>query len=308
MGVFKNDVGRPTNKSIMIRNILKVAVLIIVAVGLVCGGYYLNDYQKKTDSKKTITTKDISNKELNINSEDVMKLYLPFSYFMHEASEEELYKKDKVTSNDLSYEYKNRLAFAHYYNVIKDHEKLYEGTYYNKTIEMDVDFLYSKTLQKYYVELFGKSEKYVPKTFSSFGLDSIVMYYDKSEDKYYDDIASGDYTGFRYGNEFYKAIKKNDTIELYEYVVVYNEDYEKNIQGVYNNINDAKSFKNAIKEVKYPDSSNQPNLQKYKDKEISYNGIHLDDLSDYKKEAAKYKLTFKLEDNNYVFKSIEKLK
>ena len=64
MGVFKNDVGRPTNKSIMIRNILKVIVLIIVAVGLVCGGYYLNDYQKKADSKKTITTKDISN---NIN-------------------------------------------------------------------------------------------------------------------------------------------------------------------------------------------------------------------------------------------------
>lgn len=50
MGVFKNDVGRPTNKSIMIRNVLKGIVLIIVAAGLVCGGYYLNDYQKKNDS------------------------------------------------------------------------------------------------------------------------------------------------------------------------------------------------------------------------------------------------------------------
>ena len=43
MGVLKNDVGRPSNKTIMIRNILKAILVIIVAGGLFVGGYLLNN-------------------------------------------------------------------------------------------------------------------------------------------------------------------------------------------------------------------------------------------------------------------------
>ena len=61
MSLFKNDVGRPSNKTIIIRNILKGIAVVVVGAGLVAGGYYLNDYQKKDnddskDNKKVVTT------------------------------------------------------------------------------------------------------------------------------------------------------------------------------------------------------------------------------------------------------------
>ena len=48
-------------------------------------------------------------------------------------------------------------------------------------------------------------------------------------------------------------------------------------------------------------------LIKNTDVKISKIGVYLDDLSDYKDEASKYKLTFEKEDNNYIFKSVEKI-
>lgn len=52
MGVFKNDVGRPTNKTIIIRNILKGIGLLIV-VGLAFGvGYYFNNQNKVQEKNK----------------------------------------------------------------------------------------------------------------------------------------------------------------------------------------------------------------------------------------------------------------
>lgn len=70
MGVFKNDVGRPSNKTITIRNILKGVLLIIIAAAIFAGGYVLNDYQKKEDSgkkesKKTTTIINKKNKTYN---------------------------------------------------------------------------------------------------------------------------------------------------------------------------------------------------------------------------------------------------
>ena len=56
MGVLKNDVGRPSNKTIMIRNILKAMLVITVAGGLFVGGYLLNN-KKADEETKTGKTK-----------------------------------------------------------------------------------------------------------------------------------------------------------------------------------------------------------------------------------------------------------
>ena len=53
MGVFKNDVGRPTNKSIMIRNVLKGMVLILIIGGALLLGYHIKDNEGKNDNVKT---------------------------------------------------------------------------------------------------------------------------------------------------------------------------------------------------------------------------------------------------------------
>ena len=75
---------------------------------------------------------------------------------------------------------------------------------------------------------------------------------------------------------------------------------------MYKNIEDANNHKNAIKEESINDNGGY-NLIKNKDKELSYQGVYLDDLSDYKDEASKYKITFEKENSDYVFKKIEKI-
>lgn len=239
--------------------------------------------------------KENESTSLDINSKEVLNLYMPFAYHMYEASNEELYKSDKVTVSDLSSEYKNRLAFAHYYNDVSKDE-LYSGLKYLK----------SSVLKKYYEELFGKTVKYESKTIPSYGISSYDMPYDTNVDGYYLSDVGGDATPYRYGNELYKAIKKDNKIELYQYVVVYNEDYLKGIGGVYRNINDANAFTNPIKET--TSGVLADGFIKYKYKQISSIGVYLDDLADYKEQASQYKLTFEKENDNYVFKYIEKIK
>ena len=220
MGVFKNDVGRPSNKTIKIRTILKGILLIIVMIAIFAGGYLLNDYQNKEtdkqvkkDENKVVKTTNGKAEELDINNKEVMDLYYPFSFYTHEASDEELYSKNKITPGDLSYEYKNRLAFAKYsYGV--DRENLYEGNIKIDGQELEPDYLKSYTLEKSYKKLFGKNAKYIAKSFDSFGIDMISMTYDKNNDVYLADLVAGDYTGYRYGKELYKAIKAGNKIEF----------------------------------------------------------------------------------------------
>lgn len=301
MGVLKNDVGRPSNKTIKTRAIIKGILLVIVMVAIFTGGYLLKDYQNKENDKqvkkdenKVVKTMDEKVEELDINSEKVMNLYIPFSVYTHEASDEELYSKNKITPDDLSYEYKNRLAFAKYNNEV-DKKNLYEGNIKIDEYELEPDYLKSSTLEKSYKKLFGENTEYIAKSFDSYGIDTLSMTYNKENDVYLADLVAGDYTGYRYGKELYKAIKDGNKIELYEYVVVYNENYDEGLVGVFSNIEDANNFQNAIK-------------QKQMNYDTGTSDLILEDLSDYKDKASEYKLTFEKEDNNYVFKQIEKIK
>ena len=58
MGVIKNDVGRPSNKTIMIRRILK-GVVILPIIALLAFAYY------KVNGKKTVHTNTVSSKKLS---------------------------------------------------------------------------------------------------------------------------------------------------------------------------------------------------------------------------------------------------
>ena len=48
MGVFKNDVGRPTNKTLKIRFIIRAVIILVVVGGIFASVYFLNPKQEKT--------------------------------------------------------------------------------------------------------------------------------------------------------------------------------------------------------------------------------------------------------------------
>ena len=52
MSLFKNDVGRPSNKTILVRNVLKGILAIIILCSIFAGGYYLSDYKNKKEIAK----------------------------------------------------------------------------------------------------------------------------------------------------------------------------------------------------------------------------------------------------------------
>ena len=58
MGVFKNDVGRPTNKTIRIRFVIRIIVILLLVGGIFGSVYFLNN--KKTDEKITSQEKEVS--------------------------------------------------------------------------------------------------------------------------------------------------------------------------------------------------------------------------------------------------------
>ena len=75
MGVLKNDVGRPSNKTIAIRRILKGICLIIIIALSVGVGYYLKNAEinKKIDSNDKNTEKKVIEEENKTKELDIAK-------------------------------------------------------------------------------------------------------------------------------------------------------------------------------------------------------------------------------------------
>ena len=328
MGLFKNGVGRPSNDVIKKRNIFKGICLLFIIVIIILVCLLVNNDKKgtKTNNKKTTkvitTTKqnvnikdqednfDIENESVgleidsNLDKEYVKDLFSPFKYYTHEASDEELYKKDKIFVSDLSDNYKNRLAYA---------------KYVNSKNKVGCNPIKSTVLEEYYKRLFGKNIKYTKMSFNSYGISGLEMRYQvniqdnideknydtskTTDDTYYCDIVAGDYTYYRYGNELYKAEKNGNNIYLYLYVVVYK--YADGKYGVYKNIDDADNYNNPIKQIDYIAGVTKDSII---DKNNFKNEFGTDNLGEYKNEASQYKITFEKEDNEYIFKMIEKIK
>ena len=79
MGILKNDVGRPSNKTIMIRTILKGICLIIILALVAVGAYYLGNSngENKSSNKNKTTTKQSVNKTETFDENQVTTKKIP---------------------------------------------------------------------------------------------------------------------------------------------------------------------------------------------------------------------------------------
>lgn len=270
-----------------------------------------NNTEKEDNNDEEIDNNPIIKEKTNEFSVQELNYFKTFSYNLSNPLNEELYNKDKVTINDLSPEYKNRLAFAYYIsNVFSNggnYVNIYEGKDIFEKYNEELDYLTSSTLEEYYKELFGKDSNYVAKNFITYPMDRYEMMYDQQKELYYASTEVGDYTNFKYVTDFFKVVEREKTIELYAYVVVYYHDISNGVDkgkiGIFKNINDAQTFTNPLKET-----INDKNI--LKSVSDNYSGVttYSYDLSEYKNDASQYKIILEKEDNNYIFKSIEKIK
>ena len=293
------------NKNDMSKNIIIIILMLMIIglAGLMCYDKFVVNkepektkiIEKKEETKKEEMTKE---EELSLDSEMVKKLYSPFRHHTYEADMEELYSKDIITPNELSNTYRNRLAFAYYFETKAkgNRNNAYDGSDTYKGL-FSYSYLLSTTLEKYYKEFFGNNISYIPETFDSYNIDLLTMTYNKSKLRYESDDVAGDASFYRYATQLYKAIQTNKSIELYEYTVVLKQ---KSVGYVtfFNNINDAKEFKNPGFEIKIESISTLYGTN---------NEIDLS-LNKIQPTVSKYKITFtKDTTGNYYFTKIEKV-
>ena len=333
----KQDLNNISEKK---NNNIALIIILIVVLAIISGvGYYitLKDQDKNTkgkteDTEEVEETDDEEDDDFDLDDEDeededpkeeqnetsenvvvktdnfsdeMINYFRLFSYHTPNAEDDELYEKNKTTLNDLSNTYKNRLAFANYIltNLNTRYEDRYDG--FGEKYGEKIYFLSSSVLEKSALQIFGKNYKYKPESFNSHGIDLYDMTYDQEKNVYYTSPYPGDQSTYRYATEFYKTIEKGNTIELYEYVVVYNSDVNIGKTGVFKNLKDAKNFTNPIVTVESGSYYGYGSIIKEKEnKKTTYD----DDLSDYKDEASQYKITLEKEDTHYIFKSCEKIK
>ncbi len=111
MGVLKNDVGRPSNKTIKTRTILKGILLIIIMVAVFAGGYLLNESQNKEttkqvkrDENKVVSTTKKSEK-IEISAKEAFDKFVKDNHLStykddekHSVDEEPRYNLDALKS------------------------------------------------------------------------------------------------------------------------------------------------------------------------------------------------------------------
>lgn len=112
MRVLKNDVGRPSNKTIVTRNILKAILVIVLAAAIFVGGYLLNDYQRQDGNNKNENqAKDEKKEKIELSVEDAEGIlygaFDDFFYFSIETFNSDTFKTyvalKKTTPQKLKY-------------------------------------------------------------------------------------------------------------------------------------------------------------------------------------------------------------
>lgn len=101
MGVFKNDVGRPSNKTIVLRRILKVVGLLVIIILAGFIGYSLKDNDKIDIDDEKIEEKDNSNesnKDNNVTENEVKNIESKILIKNDDVS-----KNNKFNYNDVQY-------------------------------------------------------------------------------------------------------------------------------------------------------------------------------------------------------------
>lgn len=320
MGVFKNDVGRPSNKTITIRNILKGVLLIIIAASIFAGGYALNGYQKKEDSgtkEKNIDKVDNNSSEKISNKEaqevfDKYNLYTDWLDLVDNPIllESRTENKKKLLSNAFSY--------------------FYDQDVTNKTISDTMKFAVSMG-NLYIKEETGKTaygEKYKYKIFDFEGQKelnfdiinkkSIELFDSKVDinniiDKNNNIVVTILGTSFKYNSVSKKIVPNEDgglgdssSIDYYTKII------NTKVLGDKLEITNKVMFVicSAPEDYCYISKTNQ-DINNIKNVLTKIDKSNLENLSieNYLDKLDSYKWTFtKNDEGNYVFKSIEKVK
>lgn len=101
MGVFKNEVGRPSNKTIILRRMFKVLGLLIIVILALFIGYNLKDSNEVNKSDEKIEEKDNSNesnKDNNVTEKEVKNIESKILIKNDDVS-----KDNKFNYNDVQY-------------------------------------------------------------------------------------------------------------------------------------------------------------------------------------------------------------
>ena len=331
MGLFKNDVGRPSNETIKKRNIFKGICVLLVIVIIVLVAYILNDKvvfgtnstKKEDNNNQDITTTkkqtDDDFEELDVKSVEVEKLFNRMNRFtlgldLIKASGggnlfTYFYQKDKIYANEVSDDIKFSYSFLELYE--EDFEKLYPTVEYNERIKAQKEFVGSVSdVNSQSLKLFGSEFNINNVVYNNtgpavFGISPII----NGDTITVESAGIGDVGSASVYTKIISAKKDQNTIKIVNKAMFVFEGPDENDSFYYGIYKTAKTkidncyghscygLENLIKKFPYD------NEKTYKD---IINKVKIDD---YLEQLDSFMWTFtKNAQGNYEFTSVEKVK
>lgn len=308
MSVFKNDVGRPSNKTIMLRKTFKIVGLLIVILLAGFMGYSLKNNNKSDISDKKIEEKE-NNKEseqkeeLNVNSSLVLDLFNNVNRF-NDALDvvndnnylfNYFYKQDKILNEQVSDEVKFSIIFDKLYN-----EKVQSLA--TATLEEYENFkFYLKDINNESIKIFGKTidVKNILDSNNNVNVGVRGNTFKYNEDGQYFNLVSGgigDCQSLNLKTKILSAVKYEDKIEITNKIMyIYSSSCDVEELKVF------KSVGNSPFDLKEQLDDLTNNVNNMLAKDI--------DINNYIEKLDEFKWIFtKNNDGNYIFESVEKVK
>lgn len=189
MGVLKNNVGRPTNKTIMIRRIFKVVLCILLFVVCYFAGYKFGSSIDTDEKKQEVSNKKEENvkKELDSKvSEKIMQdvlggdsawvnyVWLTYKLDLNTENDRAYLAITGVKNSEDKYDLKENFGAKQIENEYVYEDEDVSGTYTN-------NFYKYSDVNKEYKKLFGNKEMLPKKDFSAF---ANIYHYSKKVDAF----------------------------------------------------------------------------------------------------------------------------
>ena len=303
MGVFKNDVGRPTNETIKKRRILKAILALLIAGVLFTGVYYVNEEDglnkfKSVEKNNKEITQNTDSKELDVNSEEVKELFNVYNKFNNHMSLSfkyisgftYFYNQDKVHMNDIDESLKFAIVYDEYFN------KKYDG---QEHVDAET-IVHMKDLNKISNKLFSTSldiKKVIDKdNYINVFVCRQLKYNEKEQSIIITQDGCGDCAAAEFNTKIISAVKSKDKIEIINKVIFLYYSCDpvefKIFKAATNNYNNKYGFVEEIEDLT--------------NKNILIKDVKIDDYLD---KLDSFKWTFvKNNEGNYIFESVEKIK
>ncbi len=295
MGVLKNDVGRPSNKTIMIRNILKVIGVLVIIIGVFISGYYLKDNEnnKTKDKNKPTIVKDAKKERVNVdeakkeldrfvygNYLNIVETQMNDDYKGYLAITKSKPKKKNYTCKEMfgnDIEPYGPEDDIHSWNV--------DGLCYDGEA---IDFYDYETVNKEYVKLFGDN---LPKKRINPDFMTIYAYSEAKNGFTWLSCECGDITPAEV-NKIYEAYRENDELHIIFSIIPFMPNNEGDgIEAVF----DSKKLSyNITEDIEYD-----------KQNEGIKNSNEL--FEKYKDELPKYEFVLTKKEGSYIYKSFNEI-